>query len=377
MHKARDGALQEISPVDLSGGTHAQRVFGEVVHAQVHHNGFVSGSVRVGRTNVTFDSYSFPQARDGLHLGPFFLRKYDPATSAPLRKHGLFSGGRARGTMIYGTVIQLVAGKHRFLDAVVADELHFFWSTLQYGREFVHANWRKYFSGGTDDACGELFAAACLLVGDAHTLARTTTRWSTDAKPAGPGPGPGAHAGLGPGPGPGRPTVRIRQDAVSFALLLSLLSHSAEPFRLFAQVAKLYVEPSVLQRLRFPSPCTRELAETFVSADCTVDASALPPGTMFHELTPGHVHYAALEIVRSGAGATKGGKGRSCSSRKDSGAAKFGGIVENDDDDNGEDDGEEDGDDDDDGDAESTGVLSDDEGDGATAVRPCPPLFLQ
>ena len=291
--------------MDLGAGTHAQRVFGEVVHVQVHHNGFVSGTARMGRTNIAFDSYSFQQARDGLHLGPFFLRKYDPAAAAAaaasaaaggqtLRKRGMFSGGRARGTMLYGTVIQPTAGKHRFLDAVVADELHFFWSTLQYGRDFVHANWKRYFAGGTDKACGELFAAACLLVGDAHTLAQASARACARRSAGRSAEHMGQHSDM--------PAVHLRQDAVSFVLLVSLLCQSAEPFRLFAQVARLYADPAVLQRLRFPSPCTQEVADAFVAADCTVDASAVPAGTVFHDIEPGHVRQAALALARVGAG---------------------------------------------------------------------------
>ncbi len=291
--------------MDLGAGTHAQRVFGEVVHVQVHQNGFVSGTARMGRTNIAFDSYSFQQARDGLHLGPFFLRKYEPAAAVAggqtLRKRGMFSGGRARGTMVYGTVIQPTAGKHRFLDAVVADELHFFWSTLQYGHDFVHANWKRYFAGGTDKACGELFAAACLLVGDAHTLARASAR-SPQHSARRSAEHMGRHSDM--------PAVHLRQDAVSFVLLVSLLCQSAEPFRLFAQVARLYADPAVLQRLRFPSPCTQEVADAFVAPDCTVDASAVPPGTVFHDLEPGHVRQAALAIARMGTGSAAAGDGR-------------------------------------------------------------------
>ena len=123
-----------------------------------------------------FDSYSFQAAKAGLHLGPLFLEPY--TGQVPLNRQSYGQGGaagmRTAGTMLYGTVIQQEqengASLLRFLDAVVADELFFFWSTVQRGRSFVHANRHRYF---LKNGCGEIYAAACVLASDAHTLMHT------------------------------------------------------------------------------------------------------------------------------------------------------------------------------------------------------------
>ena len=237
MHKARATLLREIGPADLSA-THACRLFGKVVRVTHSANGFVAGTARVGQANVVFDGYSFQQAGRGFQVGPFFMRAYSAETGDTLRKHACAVGGRTTGTMIYGTVIKPEKGPLRFVDAVVADELHFFWSTLQFGRLFVHKNRDRYYLAG-GAGCGDLYAAACILVGDMHTL---------------------VYACMPPPRRPlGSADLRLSMGAVAFVILLSLACRSSEPFRLFEQVLHAHegkVDPAVFDCLYLPAPTT-------------------------------------------------------------------------------------------------------------------------
>lgn len=263
MYSARGNFLKQIHDSDSINDdheTHARRMFAEVIHLTTRDNGFISGTARFGRSQIMFDSYSFQAAKAGIHLGPFFLEPYTGA--APLNRQSYGQGGaagpRSAGTMLYGTVIQQEqdngATSLRFLDVVVADELFFFWSTLQRGRSFVHANRHRYFlkNGG-----GEMYAAACVLVSDAHTLMHTCL--PEDKRP------------------PKYINLRLRTDPVSFVLLLSMVCNSSEPFRLFSAVLrsrKSTVQPHFMRQLDYMVPCTREQAERIVRDDATFDLGA-------------------------------------------------------------------------------------------------------
>lgn len=276
MDKARATVLGEIDTQDLVGV--AGRHFAEVVHVCIRPNGFVQGTARIGRNQIRFDSYSFQEAAAGLNLGPFNLPGYDPATGAPLQKNSAGTQGRSRNTMLYGTVVQPEPGKYRFLDAVVGNEFYFFWSTLKYGGSFVHTNKFKYYrqdaQGKKTD--GTLYAAACLLVGDAHTLMH-------DCLPE--EKRPPKHTGLG-----------LAIDKVPFVLLLAMLARSSEPYRLFATVLrsrKKTVEPEYLAQLTFMDPCTAQQATALVANDCSIDVSALE--NRLCPITPAVVRFVVLQ----------------------------------------------------------------------------------
>ena len=265
MYVARGNFLKQIHDSesvvnDKSGSTHARRMFGEVIHVTQRDNGFVSGTARFGRSQIMFDSYSFQAAKAGLHLGPLFLEPY--TGQVPLNRQSYGQGGaagmRTAGTMLYGTVIQQEqengASLLRFLDAVVADELFFFWSTVQRGRSFVHANRHRYF---LKNGCGEIYAAACVLASDAHTLMHTCLQ--EDKRP------------------PKYMDLRLRNDPVSFVLLLSMACHSSEPFRLFSAVLRsrqTTLQPHFMRQLDYLVPCTREQAGRIVKDDMTFDLAA-------------------------------------------------------------------------------------------------------
>ena len=234
----------------------AGRRFAEVVHVNIKPNGFVQGTARIGRTQIRFDTYSFQEASSGLTLGPFFLPGYDPSSGSPLQKNSAGAQGRNRNTMLYGTIVQPEPGQYRFLDAVVGNEFYFFWSTIKYGSSFVHTNKFRYFRKDTEGkkTDGTFYAAACLLVGDAHTLMH-------DCLPEEKRPPKHTSLGLQIGP-------------VPFVLLLSMLARSCEPWRLFSTVLrsrKTTVKPEYLEQLNFLDPCTEEQAAMCISDDCSID----------------------------------------------------------------------------------------------------------
>lgn len=262
MHRARATLLREIGPSNLSG-PHACRAFGEVVSVTHHANGFIAGTARIGPSQVVFDAYSFQQAGRGLSLGPFFLRGYGKAKDGPIRKHAFSVSGRTSGTMVYGTVIQVEPGKYRYLDAVVANEFHFFWSTLQLGKTFVHTNRRRYYLDN-GAGCGDLYAAACVLVGDVHTLVYACM--SASVRPV------------------GGQELRLSLPAVQFVILLSIACRSGEPYRLFEQVVRAHeasVDKAVVDSLYLP---TSALAD---GVDGGVGETSSPVGGADGEKQPG------------------------------------------------------------------------------------------
>ena len=229
----------------------AHRVLGSAQQV-THTHKFVSGHVGVGRSCVAFDTYSFAAGQEGYFLGPVHVRSHcDPAQRSVLKKP---IGGHA-GTPIYGVVVPVPNhhGRYRFASAIVANELAFFCDALHRGLEYVHLHRDKMFF---PDGRGDLFAAACLLMGDAHTLMYECLL---------PCLRPKTHRAM-----------CLAQPPVHFALLLACFSGAASVFDRFASLLRQRsssIDPQHMGMLQvyLPSahcraPLTRQCVNEFVAA---------------------------------------------------------------------------------------------------------------
>jgi hypothetical protein len=216
MYQARSTALREIDT--RSHGMDVCRMFAQVTHVQ-NRGGFICGTAMSGLQSIEFDSYSFGKARDGFYVGPVHVRGYDEKIHGPIVRQGTRQG--AHGTILYGRVVQTEPGRFRFHSATVATELHFFWNNLQQGTNFVHAMKERFLirhGPNPGDFCGDLYAVACLLTGDAHTLMHMCL--PEKKRP------------------PRTEDLKLSVTPAELAITLSLFSQSAEPFLQFKTVVE-------------------------------------------------------------------------------------------------------------------------------------------
>lgn len=215
MYQARSTVLKEID-TRSHGVVDVCRMFAQVTHVQ-NRGGFICGTAMSGLQSIEFDSYSFDQARKGFHVGPIHIRGYDEKIHGPVVRQGTRQG--AFGTILYGRVVQTEPGKFRFHAATVAPELYFFWNNVQQGSNFVHLMRERFLirtGPGESDVCGDLYAAACMLTEDAHTLMHMCL--PEEKRP------------------PRTEPLNLSMPPVQFAVVLSLFSQSTEPFLQFKTV---------------------------------------------------------------------------------------------------------------------------------------------
>ena len=225
MYRARTAVIKEIDARDADLGSNhagsyntgsinagAKRVLAEVVHLNTvpgpSNTTFVRGTAVSGRVAIYFDTYALQGGAQGFHLGPMHIQNYNRQPTA--------KKGRSKGTYLYGRVISTRPGQYQFHSCIVAPELNFFWHTLHKGKKFVHDNRSSYIM---PDGRTDLYAAACVLTGNVHTLVHDCMQPST--RPQGHTP----HK-IGP------------LSPVHFVLALSLFAKSPEPFTQFCNVLR-------------------------------------------------------------------------------------------------------------------------------------------
>jgi hypothetical protein len=245
-HTARTNVMREIHIADVTDNM-SRRLLAEVYHVSVRTNPstgsrFVCGTARVGSLAIEFDTYSFNNGRSGFYLGPVHVPSPsgDPATLVSKRT------GRVPGSFLYGRIVG-ADGHYRFQSVIVAPELNFFYHALHRGRAFVHANRSRFIlpSGNAD-----LYAAACLLTGDAHTLLYSCVR--SEDRPASY-----------------EPLCLTVGSPVDFVLVLCCFAASVEPFKKFETLLRVrgaVVEQEHKDRMRVLLPSTGENAK--ITAEC-------------------------------------------------------------------------------------------------------------
>jgi hypothetical protein len=256
--QARWQCLKEVHAEDAPPNGAARRVLGRVHQVAFPNESFVSGRVVVGdNCCIRFDSYSFSNGSGGYFLGPIHIRPHhNPLQRGVLCK----SLGTTPGTALYGVVVPVARGTFRFDSAVVAPELGFFVDALHRGIEYVHKHRDRLFF---PDGRGDLYAAACLLMKDAHTL-------MYECLPAKLRP-------------PNYRPLKLTVPPVHFAILMSCLTASKDVFHRFSRLLHqraTSLEPGHLAMLQVRLPTlqdsvrlTAECVTTFAKQQQTVCAA--------------------------------------------------------------------------------------------------------
>ena len=220
--------LRQIHADEPPSGGGSRRVLGTVQQVVWKGKDFVEGRVRVGRDScVRFNNYSFNNGMSGFHLGPMHVRPhYDPLMRNNISK----KMGNAPGTAIYGVVVNEGRGVCRFDSALISPQLATFIDAMHRGLHYVHDNReRLYFPDGR----GDLYAGACLIMGDVHTLmyeCLVATARPQDYRP-----------------------LNLDLDPVHFVIVMACFTESSHMFQRFSRLLQARassVEPKYLAMLK-------------------------------------------------------------------------------------------------------------------------------